>query len=115
LTNDRAVLLSTLEELDQLVGRMGRAIQASPLAAETVFAMVSDHGMNTSPTVYSQGFSLINFFNSAQGGGHHVITNRHTMSEYKIRGLNPLVNKVLSASAESFQSGRGIPHGDSGS
>jgi len=102
LTNDRAVLLSTLEELDQLVGRMGRAIQASPLAAETVFAMVSDHGMNTSPTVYSQGFSLINFFNSAQGGGHHVITNRHTMSEYKIRGLNPLVNKVLSASSESL-------------
>jgi hypothetical protein len=37
--------------------------------------------------LYSQPYSLVEWFGSAEGGGHHGITNRHPLTEYKIRGL----------------------------
>jgi hypothetical protein len=78
------------------------AIQASPLASETVMVLVSDHGMNSTPSVYSQGYNLVRFFNSAAGGGHHVISTRHPLSEYKLRGLDPFVSSVVTSSQNSF-------------
>lgn len=102
LSNDRKLQLHLLDELDRLIGRIGAAIESSPLAANTVFIVVSDHGMNTAEGTFSQGYSLVNYFNSKEGGAHHVITNRHTLTEFKIRGLNPFVNRVLNPSGESL-------------
>lgn len=102
VTNQPAALLDVLRRLDSLAGRLWSAIQANPLAAETLFVVVSDHGMNNVPGVFSQTFSLPDLFNSAEGGAHHVVTNRHQLSEYKLRGLNPWVNRVITPSTVSF-------------
>jgi hypothetical protein len=91
-----------LQRIDALIGRVWTAIQASPLAAQTVLVAVSDHGMNTQPGVYSQGYNLLHFFNSRAGGAHHVLTNRHPMDEFKLRGLNPFVSEVVTPSDESL-------------
>ena len=101
LTNDEESQLEVLEELDRLIGRLWAAAQNSPLAAETLFVLVSDHGMNTEPGVVSQGYNLVRFFGSREGGGHHVLTNRHPMTEYKLKGLDPFVSAVVTPSSES--------------
>jgi len=98
LTNDPAVQLRVLRHLDALLGRIWTAIEASPLAGETVLAMVSDHGMNSTPGTYSQGYDLVKFLNSPEGGGNAVITDRHPMDEYKLKGLNPFVSYVKTGS-----------------
>ena len=101
-TNDPAALYQELRQLDMLVGRIWTAIQNSPLADQTIFAVVSDHGMNNVPGILSQTFSLPDLFNSPSGGGHHVVTNRQQLSDYKLRGLNPLVHRVIAPSTSSF-------------
>ncbi len=88
--------------LIRLAGRLWTDIQSGPLARETIFVAVSDHGMNNRPEVFSQGFSLPDFFNSPAGGGHHVVTNRHQLSDFKIMGLDPLVQRVITPSTASF-------------
>jgi len=100
--NDPAALLHALRQLDALSGRLWTASQASPLADQTLFVAVSDHGMNNVPAIYSQAFSLPDFFNSPAGGAHHVVTDRHQLSDYKLLGLNPLVNRVVTPSTASF-------------
>ena len=101
-TNQPAALLDSLKRLDTLAGRLWTAIQAGPLAKETLFIAVSDHGMNNVPGVFSQSFSLPDLFNSPQGGAHHVITNRHQLSDYKLAGLDPLTQRVITPSTASF-------------
>ncbi|HET8637248.1 MAG TPA: alkaline phosphatase family protein, partial [Acidobacteriaceae bacterium] len=101
-TNDPAALLAALKHLDATVGRIWMTIQNSPLADQTVFAAVSDHGMNTVPGVISQTFSLIDLFNSPAGGAHHVLTDRYQMSNFKLKGLNPMVHRVVTPSTASF-------------
>ncbi len=101
LADDPVAQLRVIESIDALVGRVWAAIEASPLADSTTLILVSDHGMNTNGGTYSQGYSLVDFFTSAAGGGHHVINNRHTMSEYKIKGLDPFVSEVTTSSNES--------------
>jgi hypothetical protein len=101
LTGDRVSQLHTLEDLDALVGRIWNAIAASPLAANTALVLVSDHGMNTSETIFSQGFSLVDWFNSPAGGAHHVLTNRHPLTEFKLKGLDPFVSEVITPSPDS--------------
>jgi hypothetical protein len=91
-----------LQRIDALMGRVWTAIQASPLAAQTVLVAVSDHGMNTAPGVYSQGYNLLHFFNSRAGGAHHVLTNRHPLDEFKLRGLDPFVSEVVTSSEDSL-------------
>jgi hypothetical protein len=91
-----------LQRIDALIGRVWSAIQASALASETVLVAVSDHGMNSEPGVYSQGYNLLNFFNSRAGGAHHVVTNRHPLDEFKLRGLDPFVSEVVTPSDESL-------------
>jgi Type I phosphodiesterase / nucleotide pyrophosphatase len=100
--SDLASQRLALQRIDALIGRVWTAIQASPIAAQTVLAAVSDHGMNTQPGLYSQGYSLLHFFNSRAGGGHHVITNRHPLDEYKLSGLDPFVSEVVTHSDESL-------------
>jgi hypothetical protein len=103
--NDRKMLDQELIALDALAGRLWNAIQASPEAARTLFVVVSDHGMNNVPGVYSQTFSLPDLLNSRAGGAHHVVTNRHQLSDYKVAGLDPLVFRVINPSASPFYLG----------
>jgi Type I phosphodiesterase / nucleotide pyrophosphatase len=101
-TSDPKALASVLRGIDALAGRLWHAIQQSLLSRETLFVMVSDHGMNNTPGVISQTFSLPDLLNSPDGGSHHVVTNRHQMSDFKLRGLDPMVRRVISPSATSF-------------
>lgn len=101
-TNDPAALLAALKRLDAVVGRVWTTIENSPLANQTVLAAVSDHGMNNVPGVISQTFDLVDLFNSPAGGAHHVLTDRYPMSDFKLRGLNPLVHRVITPSTASF-------------
>jgi hypothetical protein len=104
-TSQPAALLSVLRDLDALTGRIWSGIQKSALASETLFVVVSDHGMNNTPGVISQTFSLPDLFNSPDGGSHHVVTNRHQMSDFKLKGLDPMVRRVISPSSSSFYLG----------
>ena len=101
LTNDDPSQLAVIKHLDARLGRIWNAIQASPLATETVLALVSDHGMNSVPVTYSQGYNLVKLFNSAAGGGHHVVTVRYPLTEYKLSGLDPFVSWVVTPSADA--------------
>ncbi len=98
LTMDSFSQAAVFERIDRTIGRIWEAITRSPLADETVLAVVSDHGMNTVDGVYSQGYSLIDYFTSAAGGCHHVVNNRHVLQEYKLIGLDPFVYRVTSSS-----------------
>lgn len=102
LTADPVTLEHVLESLDALVGRIWSGIAMSPMAKTTAFIMVSDHGMNASPGVYSQGYDLLDWFGSAEGGAHHVMMNRHPMTEFKLRGLDPFVTEVITPSPDSM-------------
>lgn len=101
LTMDPVSQAASFDKIDHLTGRIWEAIRRSPLADDTILAVVSDHGMNTVEDVYSQGYSLIRYFTSAEGGGHHVVNNRHVLQEYKLMGLDPWVYRVTSASDHS--------------
>jgi hypothetical protein len=101
LTNDEASQLTLIKRLDAKLGRLWSAIQASPLAAETVLVLVSDHGMNSKAGTYSQGYNLVKLLNSEAGGGHHVVTVRYPLTEYKLVGLDPFVSYVVTPSADS--------------
>ncbi len=100
LTNDQPSQLVVMKRLDALLGRLWNAIQTSPLATETVLVLVSDHGMNSQAGIYSQSYNLVKFFNSAEGGSHHVVTVRYPLTEYKLVGLNPFVSYVVTPSSE---------------
>ncbi len=100
LTEDRVTQRHALESLEALVGRVWTAISQSPLARTTALVLVSDHGMNTHEGIYSQGYNLVDWFASAAGGAHHVVTNRHPMTEFKIKGLYPFVSEVVTPSPE---------------
>jgi hypothetical protein len=101
LTNDSVVQFHVIEELDALIGRVWSGIVESPLAKSTVLVVVSDHGMNTQEGIYSQGYNLVDWLNSAAGGAHHVLMNRHPMGEFKLRGLDPLVSEVIIPSSHA--------------
>jgi Type I phosphodiesterase / nucleotide pyrophosphatase len=101
-TSDPASQRQALQRIDALIGRLWSAIEASPLGAQTVLIAVSDHGMNTTPGIYSQGYSLLQFFGSRAGGGHHVVTDRHPLDEFKLSGLDPFVSEVVTPSNESL-------------
>lgn len=101
LTADPVSQLHAIENLDALVGRVWNAIVASPLGSSTALVLVSDHGMNTSEKIFSQGLNLVDWFNSAAGGAHHVLTNRHPLTEFKLKGLDPFVSEVITPSPQS--------------
>ena len=100
--NDRDSHLHTLQEVDALIGRLWTAIQQSPMAADTAFVIVSDHGFNTDEQVISQGFNLVKLLGSANGGGHHVVTKRRLLMEYSVKGINPFVPPITTAASQSY-------------
>lgn len=102
LNNSESARFATLKELDRTVGRMWLAIQNSSRAAETALILVSDHGMNSDPRFYSQGFNLVRLLTGASGGGHHVVTKRRLMLDYAIKGLNPFVPLITTVSKDSY-------------
>lgn len=95
LTNDRAAQVDELQRIDSTIGRIWVAIRNSPLADRTVLAVVSDHGMNSVPGTYSQGYSLVDWFGSAEGGGHHTVTDRFPLSEFKVKAIDPFLSHVI--------------------
>lgn len=99
---DRQSHFYALQELDGIVGRIWTAIQKTPLASETAMVIVSDHGFNSDPSVYSQGFNLVKLLGSPEGGGHHVITKRRLMLDYSIKGINPLVPLITTTTNDSY-------------
>ena len=99
--SDPAATLHVLQNLDALTGRIWTAIEGGPLAHQSLLVMVSDHGMNNVPGTLSQTFSLPDLLNSRAGGGHHVVTDREQLSDYKLKGINPLVHRVISPSTVS--------------
>ncbi len=101
-TNQPAALDEVLTHLDSVAGRIWSIIQAGPLAKETLLVVVSDHGMNNVPGIFSQAFSLPDLLSTPLGGAHHVITNRHQLSDFKLKGLDPLVERVITPSTASF-------------
>jgi len=44
----------------------------------------------------------VEFLNSRAGGAHHVVTDRHPLTEYKLKGLDPFVSEVITPSEESL-------------
>jgi hypothetical protein len=101
-SNDRETHLEVLREMDAMLGRLWTAIQKSPMASETTFIVVSDHGFNTDEHVISQGFNLVNLLGSYGGGGHHVVTKRRLLMDYSVKAINPLVPPITTTTSQSF-------------
>ncbi|HEY0322129.1 MAG TPA: alkaline phosphatase family protein [Pyrinomonadaceae bacterium] len=99
---DRQSHLYALQELDGIIGRIWTGIEKSSLARETALVIVSDHGFNSDPDVYSQGYNLVKLLGSPEGGGHHVITKRRLMLDYAIKGINPLVPLITTTTNDSY-------------
>jgi Type I phosphodiesterase / nucleotide pyrophosphatase len=100
--NDKTTRLAALKGVDKVIGNIWVAIQQSTRAAETALIVVSDHGVNSDESVYSQGFNLVKMLGSKAGGGHHVVTKRRLMLDYSLKGIYPLVPLIKSNSDESF-------------
>jgi len=101
-TSQQAALLEVLRGVDARVGRLWTEIQRGPLADKTVFAMVSDHGMNNVPGVISQTYSLTDLLSSPAGGGHHIVTDRQQLSDFKLKSLDPFTTRVVTPTKTSF-------------
>ena len=95
-------LQRSLQQIDQAVGDVWATIEKSSLADRTVLVLLSDHGMNTDPAIYSQGYNLIDLFASARGGGHHVVTNRPPLGEYALKPQPPTLPLITTASQASY-------------
>jgi hypothetical protein len=100
--NDRESQVAVLKQMDATIGEVWTAIQNTPLADETTLVLVSDHGFNSDPKVYSQGYNLVKLLGSRAGGGHHVITKRRLMLDYAIKGVNPLVPLITTTTRDSY-------------
>jgi hypothetical protein len=99
--NDRETHLLALKHIDNIVGQIWTAIQKSPVADETAFIIVSDHGVNTTEGVYSQGYNLVKLLGSSAGGGHHVVTKRRLLLDYAIKGMNPFISLITTTTRDS--------------
>jgi len=64
--------------------------------------IVSDHGFNTDEQVISQGFNLVKLLGSANGGGHHVITNTRLLMDYSVKAVNPFVPPITTTASQSY-------------
>ena len=100
--NDRESHLATLQQIDAQLGRLWTGIQNSPMASETAFIVVSDHGFNTDERIISQGFNLVKLLGSRPGGGHHVITKRRLLMDYSIKAINPFVPPITTTATDSY-------------
>jgi len=101
-TSQQQALLEVLRGVDARVGRLWTEIQKGPLSNKTVFVMVSDHGMNNVPGVISQTYSLTDLFSRPAGGGHHIVTDRQQLSDFKLKSLDPFTTRVVTPTKTSF-------------
>jgi hypothetical protein len=99
---DDSAHLAALKEIDAAVGRVWTAIEHTPQAADTALVLVSDHGTDSDPRFYSQGFNLVKLLGSREGGGHHVVTKRRLLMNYAIKGIYPIVQLVYTTTEESY-------------
>jgi hypothetical protein len=102
VSRESEAILRAMQQIDDAVRRVWTVIEQGPLADKTALVLVSDHGMNTDPAIYSQGYSLVDFFTSAAGGGHHVVTNRPPLGEYALKSLSPAVPLITTSSPDSY-------------
>lgn len=100
--NDRESHLATLQQIDALLGRLWTGIENTPMAGDTAFIIVSDHGFNTDERIISQGFNLVKLLGSRAGGGHHVITKRRLLMDYSIKAVNPFVPPITTNASDSY-------------
>ena len=100
--NDLPSQFAVLKDIDSIVGQIWTAIQQSSLADNTALVIVSDHGFNSDPKIYSQGYNLVKLLGSRAGGGHHVITKRRLMLDYAIKGVNPLVPLITTTTQDTY-------------
>ncbi len=100
--NDKDSRLTSLKQIDRLIGRIWSAIKSSSRADETAMILISDHGFNSSESAYSQGFNIVRMLGSPAGGGHHVVTKRRLMLEYTVKGLYPLTPIIRTNSSDSY-------------
>ena len=100
--NDTLSQLAVLKDIDSIIGQIWTAIQQSAMADDTALVIVSDHGFNSDPKVYSQGYNLVKLLGSRAGGGHHVITKRRLMLDYSIKGVNPLVPLITTTTQDTY-------------
>ena len=100
--NDRETHLLALKQIDSVFGEIWTAIQKSPHADDTAFIVVSDHGANSDPRIYSQGYNLVKLLGSPAGGGHHVITKRRLMLDYSLKGMNPFISLITTTTDDSY-------------
>jgi hypothetical protein len=101
-TMQQEALLAVMKAVDARVGRLSTEIQNGPLAQSTVFVMVSDHGMNNVPGIISQTYSLTDLFSRPDGGGHHIVTDRQQLSDFKLKSLDPFTTRVITPTKTSF-------------
>ncbi|HET6893257.1 MAG TPA: alkaline phosphatase family protein, partial [Pyrinomonadaceae bacterium] len=100
--NDRESHLTVLKQIDFSIGRIWTTIQKTPLADETAFILISDHGFNTDERIYSQGYNLVKLLGSSAGGGHHVVTKRRLLLDYSLKSIYPLVPLITSTTNDSY-------------
>jgi len=100
--NDDASRISSLRDLDRAIGHIWAGIRKSSRADETAIVLVSDHGLNTTPKLYSQGFNLVKLLASPEGGGHHVITKRFLLMNYSLKSINPFASMIRTSSHDSY-------------
>jgi predicted AlkP superfamily pyrophosphatase or phosphodiesterase len=84
--NDRESHLATLQQIDAQLGRLWTGIQNSPMASETAFIIVSDHGFNTDERIISQGFNLVKLLGSRAG--------RRTPRNYQTASADGLLDQI---------------------
>jgi len=101
-SNNPETLHQVARALDATIGRIYTALRESPRADDTLFVVVSDHGMNTHPDRYSQGFNLVSYFTRAAWGGHHVLTKRAALHDFQFRSLNFAATSFVNPSRESL-------------
>ena len=102
LNREPEALQRALRQIDKALGEVWTTIEQSPLADRTVLVLLSDHGMNTDTAIYSQGYSLIDLFASARGGGHHIVTNRPPLGDYELKPQPPNLPLITTASSSTY-------------
>ena len=102
LNREPEALQHALQQIDDAVGAVWSTIEKSAAADRTVLVLLSDHGMNTDPAIYSQGYSLLELFTSARGGGHHVVTNRPPLGDYALKPQPPTLPLITTPSPASY-------------
>ena len=100
--NDEQSHLIVLQRIDAVIGEVWTAIQRSSLADQTALVLISDHGTNSDPKIYSQGYNLVKLLGSRMGGGHHVVTKRRLLLDYAIKGVNPLVPLITTTTNDTY-------------